>query len=175
MKTGIKILVLVVLSCTSIVCATDITFTSSETIQENNVYNAVYIYDTPPNQTIINMTGGEVGSVGLNNSSVFNLYDGILWNLSTFDNTTVNLYGGSILYGFQGWSETSTINIYGYDFMTTIQNQRIYLSGKWQDSSVFNFYFFRAFELPANVILHTIPEPATILLVTVGGVGLKKA
>ncbi len=125
-------------------------------------YDSVGIDIAIHNAAVVDMISGEVGSVYSNDSCIFNLHDGTIWGLYAYDVSSINLYGGTVVYGFQAWEPTSEINIYGYDFSTTIKNQRIYLSGKWEDGSVFSFYFFRSLEIPENVVLHEIPEPCML-------------
>lgn len=119
-------------------------------------------------EAVVEMVSGEIGGVHTLNSSIFNLNDGSVANLAASDTSTINLLGGDIRQGFQGWDSTAEINIYGYDFVTSFHNERIYLSGKWENGSEFNFYFFRASEVPEIVNLYTIPEPASLTLLTFG-------
>jgi hypothetical protein len=79
------------------VCAysTDITFTSSGTITDGNVYTNVYVLN---NGTVVNMSGGQIGS-------------GSMGGLGTIDNSIFNLTGGRILASSINIGPLSTINI----------------------------------------------------------------
>jgi len=140
----------------------------SDTIVNEDNYNSpdfrLVIYD----EAKVDMVGGRVEMVTANSSSIFNLYDGTVGVINALGSSTINLYGGTLDSGFQSWESTSTINIYGSNFSTTIENGYIYLSGTWADGTDFSFYFYRSLEIPENVILHVVPEPCTLVLMSFG-------
>jgi hypothetical protein len=75
--------------------ATDITFTSSGTITDGNVYTNVYVKN---NGTVVNMSGGQIGS-------------GSWGVLGTIDNSIFNLSGGQISTTSINIGPLSTINV----------------------------------------------------------------
>jgi hypothetical protein len=152
--------------------AEDRIFLWSGVIDSNDSYDSVYIYDhnymSPPVQTIVDMIGGHVGNyedqdTGMHtyDSSILNVYDGIIdylhvynsstvnisgglvspwecwWTetISTYDSSTVNLYDGAFLFGgsFHHFEayDSSTVNVYGGDVALLLLPQ---------NSSVVNVY-----------------------------------
>jgi hypothetical protein len=92
-----RILILLAFLFLSPVCtfATDITFTSSGSIVDGNVFNLVQVQN---NGTIVDMSGGQIDDLRIYNSGVFNMSGGqITYWLSTSDTSTFNLSGGQIV------------------------------------------------------------------------------
>jgi len=163
--------------------AIDVDFYSDATIDDGDVYTNVFVYDTPPDNTTVDMYGGSVAGFLTYDSSTVNIYGGEVWfglatlNLSTIniyggsvkcqglivnDSSTLNVYGGGLYVGnCPGFSEASTVNIYGYDFNYG-SNQ---LKGFLSDGSAFLFI-----ELPFDEYSHMnlIPEPTSLLLFGLG-------
>ncbi len=110
MKTkAITILVLVMFLPVSQVQAIDVDFYSDATIQDGDLYDLVRLYDTPPDQTTVDMTGGSVHNLWLYDSSIINITDGEIRTLETFNTSTANISGVSI-YGVSAWDYT-TVNL----------------------------------------------------------------
>ncbi|HIJ53263.1 MAG TPA: hypothetical protein HPP66_08935 [Planctomycetes bacterium] len=88
---------------------------------------------------------------------------------------TVNLIGG-LVYDYLAAGDSGIINIYGYR-LTKIDTGGHYgsgfVSGEWLDKTAFNIDLSGA-DTYSRVILHEIPEPATVLLIAVGSVCLRK-
>ena len=169
----------------------DIDFYSDATIDNGDVYDVVSVYDTPPDFTTVDMLGGSIQSFHTYDSSIANMHDGeIGWGILSLNSSTVNLYAGTInleslfvidsstlnIYGGDllvgnspGFSESSTVNIYGYNFNRGINE----LTGFLSDGSAFAFK-----ELPYDEYSHMnliiIPEPATVFLLALGALALKK-
>ncbi len=79
--------------------ATNITFTSSGSIVEGDVYNAVYLQN---DGTVVNMSGGQIGG-----GDTFS-------GLQIYERTIFNMSGGQILYHSSiNMERLSTINISG--------------------------------------------------------------
>ncbi len=105
-------------------------FYSDGNIVTGEQWNNVNIYDTPPNHTIVNMSGGNVIEIGC------------------FDASTLNMSGGQI--GSELWaSEQSAVNIsdgwiYGLgsynDAIVTFSGGNIYTNAMIADFSVFSMY-----------------------------------
>ena len=85
-----------------IVVEEDKTFTSDGVIQEGDIYRTVSVYDTAPDHTTINMTGGSVWGCKAGNglycfdSSIVNISGGTIDVLETHNQSTVNATGGAI-------------------------------------------------------------------------------
>lgn len=68
-------------------------FYSDGSIGTGEYWSSAYIYDTPPNHTTVNMTGGEVDSMLTFNASIFNMTGGTMYHLYSYESSTVNLSG----------------------------------------------------------------------------------
>lgn len=189
-KTSMMLVAVVMLLLASQVKAIDVDFYSDATIEDGDVYTNVFVYDTPPDTTTLDMYGGSVVGFLTYDSSTVNIYGGEVWgglatlNLSTIniyggsvechsltvnDSSTLNVYGGGLYVGNSpGFSEASTVNIYGYGF--NYGSNR--LTGFLSDGSAFLFN-----ELPFEEYSHMnlIPEPATFLLFGLGALLLRSS
>jgi hypothetical protein len=111
--------------------ASAINFYSDGNIVTGDLWDTVYIYDTPPSHTTVNMSGGEVfGGAYSYNASTLNLSGGWVNAMSTYDESVLNMTGGNLntLYSF----EFSTANISGNEPGSPLD---IYA----RDSSIINF------------------------------------
>lgn len=86
-------------------------FTEDGVIQDGNEYRYVDIYDTPPEQTTVSMSGGSVNRLISYNSSILNFTGGTISILASHDFSTINASGGFI-HSPTAW-DYSTINISG--------------------------------------------------------------
>jgi hypothetical protein len=119
------------------------------------------------------MHEGEIGWGILSlNSSTVNLYGGTinLESLFVIDSSTLNIYGGDLLVGNSpGFSESSTVNIFGYDFAYDGWE----LTGFLSDHSPFRINEV-GFDDYSHMNLVVIPEPATLLFLAVGAFVLRR-
>ena len=72
--------------------------------------------------------------------------------------------------------ESALINVYGYNLGKSAAGGEFgngFVWGEWQSGVAFNFDFYGT-DTHSHVILHEIPEPATILLLGFGGLLLRK-
>jgi len=184
MKTKIiTIVAMAMLVPVSQVQAIDVDFYHDAVIDAGDMYTNVFVYDTPPDTTTLDMYGGTVAGFLTYDSSTVNIYGGeVWWGLATYNLSTVNIYGGSVkceglivdntstlnIYGgnFSSgnapyFSESSTVNIYGYDF----NYDGWTLTGFLQDDSPFIFTELTDLNYPH---INLIPEPASILLFGLG-------
>lgn len=155
-----KTLIMVALTIVVAPLYAAIDFYEDGEVSEGDDYDFVSVYLT----SVVDVLGGHIGWLQGHDTSVINVYGGRIGNLSANDSVVYNLYSGDISAGFIGVDESSLINVYGTDFSTYIANSRIFLTGTWEDESTFDFFFYRTLEIPENVKLHEIPEPATIVL-----------
>jgi len=113
MKTGKlweKVVILSLVLMSPYTYATNITFDSNGIIGPSDEYWNVTIQDTPPDHTIVDMTGGFVDSIGLLDESTLNISNGDVSTINTYESSRVNAFGGSI-HSLDA-RDTSTINIY---------------------------------------------------------------
>jgi hypothetical protein len=89
--------------------------------------------------------------------------------ITTDDDSTLNLYGGQIFGDLTVEDLTAWVHIYGYGF----NNDPFLgspLTGFWADDTPFSINLVDDTISTYNqIIFHEIPEPATLLLFTLGG------
>jgi hypothetical protein len=190
-KIRIAILVVVVLAGAGRVEATVVEFREDWLIHEGDEYDQVHVYD----DATVGITGGRVLDLYANDSSTVNLFDGeVLW-LYGSDSSRIYMYGGSIdraltltgssvasLYGGMSDVEirifdSGIVRFYGYGFEfepTGASGKSGMLSGYWLDGASFSGIYLRNLPEPfpgTQVVL--IPEPASFLLLSLGGLILR--
>jgi hypothetical protein len=113
----------------------------------------------------ISVTGGILGNVfSCGGSCVVDLFGGfrVGW-LNTDQSSIVNLYGGHLDY--LNCYGASTLNVYGYDLLLT----QDHLTGTLADGSPLDVDVGDDY---GRIILHEIPEPSTLLLLSFATVTL---
>jgi hypothetical protein len=96
--------------------AANVEFYSDATIGNGDVYDWVYVYDTPPDYTVVDMYDGSVFVFVTYDSSTVNIYGGALeWGIVAYESSTINIYDGTILIDNPLFGDSSTVNIYGGD------------------------------------------------------------
>jgi hypothetical protein len=72
-------------------------------IQEGDYYDTVVnVYDTPPDQTTVDMTGGFVHNLRSYDSSIINMTGGEILTLEAYNTSTANVSGGEV-YSLSAW------------------------------------------------------------------------
>jgi hypothetical protein len=98
MKKFIKIVFAILFVFSLCVKATDMTFTSSGTITDGNVFDNVYVQN---DGTVVNMSGGQIGHLLSWDASIFNMTGGLIFGqitiapISTFnisDDGTIDIF-----------------------------------------------------------------------------------
>jgi hypothetical protein len=105
--------------------ASAINFYSDGNIVAGDLWDTVYIYDTPPSHTMVNMSGGEVfGGIYLYDASTFNMTGGIGNILESYEFSTANISGNdssrplyiytrdSSIINFSGTADASQLQAY---------------------------------------------------------------
>jgi len=189
---GLAILAVVISLGVCPVKAGNVDFYSDAIIRPGEVYDIVSVYDTPPVPTIVHMFGGKIRTLKTYDSSSANIHDGqISESINIYNLSTVNIHGGNIdliyfavsdlgtlnIYGGElcvdnapYFSESSTVNIYGYDF--SYDGVR-HLTGFLADGSSFIFSELSPSRY-SHMNLIVIPEPITILLFSLGSSLIRK-
>ena len=173
-----------------------VNFYSDGVIDAGTPNSSVYTW----NIANINMTGGTILSLDEFNSSRVNIQAGLisqgtsLWNqsqlsltsgqiglfLEVHDSAVADLRGG-ILEGWLYAADDSVVNIYGdgfnYDPLAGTKNGGL-LTGFWASGQTFSLNLLDNLETETityeHVVLHEIPEPASLLLLGLGVIFLRR-
>lgn len=131
------------------------------------------------NQSTVNMSGGNVGTLFTFSDSTINISGGQVHRLTGTDSSQVNIYG----YGFQYDPMGGGPILFGLTFESDVPKDWLYhglLRGFWEDGSLFQIvmnnglYSRYSGELTYDhVVLHTVPEPATVLFLGLGCLALR--
>jgi len=134
------------------------------------------------NSSIVNMWGGEAACLSACEESIVNIYGGTItgtvpsdyWGLGTWGDSHVNIYGGSVPVA-KIW-DNSLVTIYGTNFnypaglypADSIQN----VVGTLASGEPINMAIYGGYD--SGIMLVIAPEPATLLLLGLGGLMLRK-
>lgn len=185
------------LYCAEIAEATNIDFNSNNpygTIQDSDNYDMITLHDS----AIVNMIGGSAEYVWSYDSSEFQMQNGeVSFAISVHNTSDVIITGGSIndlelfdsgiasisggnISGHLGIWGTAIANIYGTNFNFNYNINGWLIEGNWIDNSPFTiFYRGGSPSLPPGtpgspIVLHTIPEPATAIFLSIGMIIIRK-
>jgi hypothetical protein len=138
-------------------------------INPGDVYGEVDIY----NDVTLDIFGGDTARLAAFDTTYTNWYDGEMNTLWARDDSIVNIYGGTL--DTLAASENSLVNLCAYDIVIT------HTGGFWDDGQVTGKYYVGdipfIFDLwGQNTYLHIniIPEPSTLLLLSLGSIILIK-
>jgi len=169
-------------------------FYNDGAITPNDLFDHVYTW----NNAVVNMTGGEAGLLDVLNASTVNVFGGrITQGLTAWQQGRVNIFGGQVSQSLQaadasivnlrggqidGWlyaSGSSVVNVYGYSFAydpSGGSRNGGRLAGLWAGGLPFAIDFVDNRDFGStyyrHVVLHVVPEPATLALLALGGVAL---
>ena len=89
-------------------------FYSNGSVGTGEYWPSVYIYDTPPNHTTVNMSDGRVDTMSTFDNSIFNMTGGTVYNLYSYESSTVNISDNNHSSPFAiSAGDNSTINFGG--------------------------------------------------------------
>jgi hypothetical protein len=130
-----------------------------------------YMVETYKEATV-SVISGDIPYLATFDTSTVNIYGGDIGSVWMTDKSIINFFGGNtISYTVMTVDVSSELNIFGYDFMSygvLGDSQTWGVRGKWADFAPFGIEFRGTEFLSSNVHLHTIPEPATVLLLGCG-------
>ncbi|OXU16214.1 PEP-CTERM sorting domain-containing protein [Sedimentisphaera salicampi] len=148
-------------------------------IQDGDVYLAVNIYDNPPEQTVVNMTGGDISFCNIFDSAQLNCSGCEISFLDTYNNSVVSvnanagldlidMYDSSTVFLHNGAENVSNIRIYNDSLLHiygySLKIEPLWVEGYSVDDEWFTINFRNSFTPKDHIILHEVPEPATVLL-----------
>ena len=148
----------------------DLVWTSGHhEIREGDVHAEIYMY----NDATAKMVGGDVLKLEVSDAGRFEMLGGEMIDLRLHDSSVADLHGGVL--DRLGITESGHLNLYGYDITyheTGGHYDRGWIEGTFIASdSYFNFDFV---EPGTFSHINVVPEPATLLLVGIGTIFLKK-
>jgi hypothetical protein len=128
---------------------------------------------------------GGILDIALTNTSHMDYYGGVTQELSLFKNATAYLYGGRIDYisshQLVQWLNGEPFGQHiiidcqlGWSWILNNQ-QKVGITGIWRDGSAFNIRFLNDADYdPVWENVNIIPEPATFLLIGLGGLWIRR-
>lgn len=141
-----------------------------------NVSGGVVAYAQTNDQSTINISGGVIHEPRAWYDGTINVTDGECWNVEV-GGGEFNISGGQIT-GKGIYVASGVANIYGYSFDYN-SSRDPQLTGFWPDNTPFGITFWNPGNVEPHdsydyVVLHEIPEPATLFLLGLGVVLIKK-
>jgi hypothetical protein len=196
MKSKAYLLILVlVLTVESYSAWTDIIINTDAQLGQDAQFIVVTVNGTAPHTPKLAIYGGSIGTLIVNGtaeitmsggtiSSDFYVFDpenldddGIIRcpyenDLSLNDTSTMIMSGG-VIEGHISIAAGARMDLYGDTFQSLPDGRsNVHLLGYWQNDQPVNLYFVtNSFD---RVILHEIPEPATLILFGFGGLLLRR-
>jgi len=138
-------------------------------INDGDVYGEIWMY----NDATADMFGGDVGKLETFDVTGFDMLGGEVDRLYVHDYSTVNIFGGT-LYTLEA-TENSLFYIYAYD--VTYDPLGGGYSNGWLEGTYFSDdsrFGFSLFAQDTYLHITVIPEPSTILLLSLGGLLVRR-
>ena len=132
-------------------------------IVDSDVYGEIDIY----NDVTLDIFGGDIFRLAAFDTTITNWHDGQMDVLWARDNSIVNIYGGNL--NRLGILENGLLNLYAYDvtyYETGGHYDRGWLEGRYVSSD--QYFTFDFFEPGTYSHINVIPEPTTLLLLSLG-------
>jgi hypothetical protein len=133
-------------------------------IIDSDIYGEIWMY----NDCTLDILGGDIYRLAVYDTTVTNWYGGEMVTLWAHDESIVNIYGGQL--GDVWAAENSYVYLYAYD--VTLDDVEYILSGRYYSSN--NFFSIDVHNQDIYSHIFVIPEPATFLLLILGGLLIKR-
>jgi PEP-CTERM motif len=134
----------------------------------------VSVLNTYNNVTVTMLGGGGVGGeFNMYNNSKLTMYGGFIGTLNLYPDTTAIIKGGNISqYLWIDPTTTGWVKLYAYDVeVIPLSNDYLSLHGNWlADNSFFDIELQNGISTYSHIQI--VPEPTTIALLALGGLGL---
>ena len=125
------------------------------------------INDTDP---IIGEMDGGIWEVTTYSYSELTINGGEINDLESYHESLIHIYGGQILGDLTVYNSTAWVHIYGYDF----GGSSSVVTGFWADNTPFSINLVDdGISTYNQIVFHIIPEPATLLMLGLGGLVLR--
>ena len=135
-------------------------------------WSTAIIHDTDPIN--ISETAGGIWEIDVSGHSELTINDGDFYDIVCDDYSTLNLHGGQIFNSLEIEHLTTWVHIYGYGF----NNDPFIgspLTGFWADATPFSINLVDDTISTYNqIVFHEIPEPASIILLGLGGLMFRR-
>ena len=170
MKT--KIITIIALAISAVVGpaqADTVWTTGHHEIIDGDIYTEIWMY----NDATVDILDGEIFKLEAFDMTGVDMFDGQMDLLFTHNDSTINIHGGHL--GALASIENSSVYLYAYDVVHHPTGG--HFDGGWVEGNYLDNGLYFSFDLGAlDTFSHitVIPEPATFLLLILGGLLIRK-
>jgi len=138
-------------------------------VGDGDIYGEIWMY----NDATVDILDGEIFKLEAFDMTVVDMFDGQMDILFTHNDSTINIHGGHL--GALASIENSSVYLYAYDVIHHPTGG--HYDGGWVEGNYLDNGLYFSFDLGAlDTFSHitVIPEPATFLLLILGGLLIKR-